>query len=68
MTENEVTENEVTENEVTENKNELIESKQINAKQCEAEHSTFRFGHFIRKTRLSTTHHDRTEGIILVNI
>jgi hypothetical protein len=58
-----VTENEVTENEVTENESELID-----AEQCEAEHSTFRSGHFIRKTRLSTTHLDRTGEIILVNI
>ena len=66
MTENEVTENEVTENEVTES--EVTESELIDAEQCEAEHSTFRFGHFIRKTRLSTTRLDRPEGIILVNI
>jgi len=61
-----VTENEeVTENEVTENKS---KSERIDAEQCEAEHSTFRSGHFIRKTRLSTTHLDRTGEIILVNI
>jgi hypothetical protein len=71
-----VTENksELTESksELTESKSELTKSKSelIDAKQCEAEHSTFLFGHFIRKTRLSTTHLDRTEGvrIILVNI
>jgi hypothetical protein len=68
VTENEVTENEVTENEVTENEVTENERKLIVVKQCEAEYSTFQFGHFIRKTRLSTTHLDRTGEIILVNI
>ncbi len=60
----------MTENEVTENKSELTKSKseRIDAEQCEAEHSTFQFGHFIRKIRLSTTHLDRMGETILVNI